>query len=55
MDAASEELLDTPATQGPPSPTASFPDRELLAFHETYHVGQTAYLRCWLGHTGPMG
>lgn len=26
-----------------------------LAFHETYHVGQTAYLRCWLGHDGIVG
>jgi uncharacterized damage-inducible protein DinB len=26
-----------------------------LAFHETYHVGQVAYLRCWLGHEGPQG
>jgi len=26
-----------------------------LAFHETYHVGQLAYLRCWLGHEGPQG
>ncbi len=26
-----------------------------LAFHETYHVGQVGYLRCWLGHDGPQG
>jgi len=26
-----------------------------LAFHETYHVGQAAYLRTWLGHEGVAG
>jgi uncharacterized damage-inducible protein DinB len=26
-----------------------------LAFHETYHVGQAAYLRTWLGHDGVAG
>jgi hypothetical protein len=26
-----------------------------MAYHETYHVGQAAYLRCWLGHKGLMG
>lgn len=26
-----------------------------MAFHETYHVGQVAYLRCWMGHKGPQG
>jgi len=26
-----------------------------LAFHETYHVGQVAYLRKWLGHSQLVG
>jgi uncharacterized damage-inducible protein DinB len=26
-----------------------------LAFHETYHVGQVAYLRKWLGHGQVVG
>jgi len=26
-----------------------------LAFHEAYHVGQTAYLRRWLGHSQIVG
>ena len=26
-----------------------------MAFHETYHVGQTSYLRRWLGHEGVAG
>lgn len=56
MDAASDDLLDTPATQGPPSQDGKLSGIvHFLAFHETYHVGQTAYLRAWLGHTGPMG
>jgi len=26
-----------------------------MAFHETYHVGQAAYLRCWMGHSRVVG
>jgi len=26
-----------------------------LSFHETYHVGQAAYLRKWLGFPGMVG
>jgi len=26
-----------------------------LAYHDTYHTGQVAYLRCWLGHSGVAG
>ena len=26
-----------------------------LAFHEAYHVGQAAYLRCWMGHDQIIG
>ena len=26
-----------------------------MALHETYHVGQAAYVRSWLGHPGVMG
>lgn len=26
-----------------------------FVFHETYHVGQLAYLRRWLGHAGLVG
>jgi uncharacterized damage-inducible protein DinB len=56
MESASEQLLDTPATQGPPSPDGRLSGIvNFLAFHETYHVGQAAYLRSWLGHGGPMG
>jgi hypothetical protein len=56
MNAASEQLLDTPATQGPPSADGKLSGIvDFLAFHETYHVGQIAYVRSWLGHGGPMG
>jgi hypothetical protein len=47
---ASPEVLATPARQGIPSfdrmigGTIAF-----LGFHETYHVGQLAYLNKWLG------
>lgn len=56
MEAASQELLDTPATQGPPSADGKLSGIvDFLSFHETYHVGQIAYLRSWLGRGGPMG
>ena len=28
---------------------------DFLALHESYHVGQAAYVRCWLGKDGPVG
>lgn len=28
---------------------------EFMAYHETYHVGQVAYLKTWLGHEGISG
>jgi hypothetical protein len=28
---------------------------DFMAYHETYHVGQLAYLRAWLGKPGAMG
>ncbi len=39
-----------PSTDGKMSGTVNF-----LAMHETYHLGQASYLRCWMGHKGPMG
>jgi hypothetical protein len=56
LESASEELLDTPVTQGPPSADGKLSGIvNFLALHETYHVGQIAYLRTWLGKPGPMG
>jgi hypothetical protein len=56
MEGAPDEVLDKPSPQGIPSA-----DRKVsgvvnfLAHHETYHIGQVAYLRCWLGHGGIAG
>ena len=57
MEAATEELLDTPAPQpGPPSADGKICGIiNFMALHETYHVGQLAYLRSWLGKPGAMG
>lgn len=57
MEAASEELLDTPASQpGPPSADGKLSGTvNFMALHETYHVGQAAYVRSWLGKPGVMG
>jgi len=57
LESASEELLDTPAAQpGPPSADGKLCGTiNFMALHETYHVGQAAYVRSWLGHAGVMG
>jgi hypothetical protein len=56
MEAASEETLNVPVTQGPPTADGKLSGVvHFLAFHETYHVGQAAYVRSWLGHSGIMG
>lgn len=57
MESATEELLDTPAPQpGPPSADGKLCGTvNFMALHETYHVGQAAYLRAWLGKPGVMG
>jgi DinB superfamily len=56
LENASEDLLSQPSTQGPPSADGKVSGVvRFLAYHETYHVGQAAYLRCWLGHKGMMG
>jgi uncharacterized damage-inducible protein DinB len=56
LEGASEDALSEPVTQGPPSADGKVSGIvNFLAIHETYHVGQAAYLRCWLGHKGPMG
>jgi hypothetical protein len=56
LDGASEDVLSTPSTQGPPSADGKISGVvNFLAIHETYHVGQASYLRSWLGHKGLMG
>lgn len=56
LENASEEVLSEPATKGPPSADGKVSGIvNFLAVHETYHVGQAAYLSCWMGHKGIMG
>jgi uncharacterized damage-inducible protein DinB len=57
LETASEELLDRPApTPGPPSVDGKISGTvNFMAYHETYHIGQAAYVRSWLGHPGAMG
>jgi hypothetical protein len=54
MENVSEQQLALPApqpsTDGKISGLIGF-----LSFHETYHVGQVALLRCWLGRKGIVG
>ena len=52
----SAEALAAPAPPGPPSPDGKVSGFVgVLAWHETYHVGQISYLRSWLGYKGMMG
>lgn len=54
LENATEEALAAPAK--PPSMDGKVSGMvNFLAYHETYHVGQAAYLRRWLGHEGPVG
>lgn len=57
MESASEELLDMPAPQpGPPSADGKLSGTiNFMALHETYHLGQAAYIRSWLGKPALMG
>jgi uncharacterized damage-inducible protein DinB len=56
LESATEDALDVPITQGPPTADGKLSGVvHFLAFHETYHVGQAAYIRSWLGRSGVMG
>ena len=60
LDAALSDLtpeaLAAPAPAGPPSPDGKVSGFiGVLAWHETYHLGQIAYLRSWLGQSGIFG
>lgn len=57
LETVSEETLAEPAPQpGPPSADGKVSGfLQFLAWHETYHLGQASYVRCWLGHKGLMG
>ncbi|HWT64710.1 MAG TPA: DinB family protein [Terracidiphilus sp.] len=50
------DALAAPAPPGPPSPDGKLSGFiGVLAWHETYHLGQIAYLRCWLGQPPLFG
>ncbi len=56
LNSAPEEMLEAPAPPNSPPGNGKISGViNFLAYHETYHVGQIAYLRCWLGHEGPQG
>jgi hypothetical protein len=56
LEGATEEMVNAPAPpNAPPGDGKVSGVINFLAYHETYHVGQVAYLRCWLGHAGPQG
>jgi hypothetical protein len=57
LECATDELLDTPAARpGPPSADGKLSGTiNFMALHETYHVGQAAYVRACLGKAGVMG
>lgn len=56
LDAAPRETLAAPVGEKSPSYDGTVGGMvSFLAFHETFHVGQVAYLRCWLGHDGAVG
>ncbi len=50
LSALTPEALAAPAPPGPPSPDGKISGFiGVLAWHETYHLGQIAYLRSWFG------
>jgi uncharacterized damage-inducible protein DinB len=56
LETASQETLSAPAPPRMPTYDGKISGLvNFLAWHETYHVGQAAYLRCWLGHEGVAG
>jgi hypothetical protein len=56
MEEASEETLSKPSPEKIPSADGKISGvLNFLAWHEAYHVGQAAYVRCWLGHSGVAG
>lgn len=56
LEGATEEALSAPAPEKMPTVDGKVSGVVgFLAFHETYHVGQAAYIRTWLGHDGVTG
>jgi uncharacterized damage-inducible protein DinB len=56
MEDASVEALSAPAPEKMPTIDGTLGGLlGFMAWHETYHVGQAAYLRRWLGHGQVVG
>lgn len=56
LESAAGDTLSKPSPQGIPSADGKVSGLvNFFAHHETYHVGQAAYLRSWLGHGGVRG
>jgi uncharacterized damage-inducible protein DinB len=56
LSAATDDVLARPATMHLPGGTKTIADQiGFLAFHESYHVGQLAYIRKLLGYSGIAG
>lgn len=56
LESLTPEALAAPAPPRPPTPDGKVSGFiSVLAWHETYHLGQVAYLRSWLGQPGLFG
>jgi len=56
LNGLTPEALAAPSPPGPPNPDGKVSGFiGVLAWHETYHLGQIAYLRGWLGHSALFG
>lgn len=56
LETVTPEQWSAPSTQRFPVPDRTLRgDLAFIVFHETYHVGQMAYVRRWLGHSGLVG
>jgi hypothetical protein len=56
LESLTPEALAAPAPPGPPSPDGKVSGFiGVLAWHESYHLGQICYLRSWLGYPGAFG
>jgi uncharacterized damage-inducible protein DinB len=55
LASASEEALAQPASKGITLDGKISGKIAFLSLHESYHIGQMAYLRKWLGHGQTVG
>jgi hypothetical protein len=56
FDEVADETLTAPTEVKVPNADGSLGGViRFLAYHDTYHTGQVAFLRCWLGHSPVAG